>query len=150
MTQIRIDMHSYRWVGFGCFVFFAPCAILALISGQFVPSFALVIFSSLGMYLSLLSGTYFIDEDSLTHNSALGRWQISWKEISAAQYSQMGSLVLLGGHKRFLMAPPSWWPRACRTEGLRFISEQLKAHSIALTPSLTADYKWMKNTKVKR
>lgn len=150
MAQIRIDMRSYRWIGFICLGCFAACAILAAITGQFAPSLAFAIFSFLGLYMALSSGVYAVDEETFLHNSPLGLHKISWKEISAAQYSQMGSLVLLGGVKRFVVAPPSWWSGTVRAEGLRFISEQLKTHGIALTPSGTADYKWMKNTKVKR
>ncbi|MBE1159903.1 hypothetical protein [Dyella acidiphila] len=150
MTEIRIDMRSYRWVGFGSAAIWLPCAALAATSGQFAPSLGFAIFALLGLYIAFSSGTYVIDEDKIAHNAAIGHWQMAWREVSSAQCSQMGSLVLLGGHKRFLIAPPSWWPRDCRLEGVRFISEQLAAHSIAPTPNLLADYKWMKNTRVKR
>jgi hypothetical protein len=149
MNQIRIDMRSYRWTGYACFIIFTLCSIFALISGEYVVLLEFAFFSFIGLYFALCSGVYVIDADNLLLNSVAGQWRISWNEISAAQFSGMGSLLLLSRNKRFVLAPPSWWPRACRAEGRRFVSEQLMARNIASTPSATADFKWMKNTKIK-
>jgi hypothetical protein len=116
---------------------------------QFDASLILTIFAFIGLHVTLCYGTYVINADGLALNSPLGRWQILWREISSAQFSDMGVMLFLGGNKRFVLASPSWWPRTCRSEGLRFVSEQLMLRNIDPTPSAMADYRWMKNTKAK-
>jgi hypothetical protein len=150
MRQVRIDMRSYRKIGCSCFGVFTLCTIFAVTAGQYGASLYFVGFALIGLFLALCYGTYVIDADGLSLNSVLGHWQISWDEVSAAQFSSIGAMVLLGGDKRFLLASPSWWPKACRSEGVRFVSEQLRLRNIQPVTSALAEYKWMKNTRVKR
>lgn len=149
MVQICIDMRSYRWIGYACFLFSLPGIILPLASLQYGPAIEFVIFAALSLYIALCSGMYTINAKGLCYESRLGRWCIPWSEVTAAEFSRMGSLLLIGGDKRFVLAPPTWWPRSGREQARQFVSEQLKHHNIVSTLSYTADYKWMKNTRVR-
>jgi hypothetical protein len=149
MAQIRIDMRSYRWIGYFCFAIALPGIVLPLSLRQYVPAIEFVVFALLSLYMALCSGAYTLDTAGLSYTARLGHWHISWGEINAAQFSRMGTLVLLGCGKRFALAPPAWWPRSCRDEAYRFVSDQLSHRNIVPTFSYTADYKWMKNTRVR-
>lgn len=148
MTDICIDMRSYRWTAYiGC-AFFAIGAVGSLVFGEHMVAlfFTALVLGSL--YLALASGAYTIGEQFLAYTSKLGTWQISWSEISSVEYSAMGSLLLLGKNKRFAVAPSAWWPRSCRDEAVRYMAEQMNARNITKKFSPNADYKWMKNTRI--
>ncbi|WP_233840423.1 hypothetical protein [Dyella sp. 2HG41-7] len=148
MTEIYIDMRTYRRVAFGGCAFSAIGVVGSFTSGSHA---AALFFSALvlgSLYLAAASGAYTISGESLSYSSKLGKWQISWGDISSAEYSAMGPLLLIGNTKRFALAPPAWWPRSCRDEAVRYVAQQMSARSIAKKISPTADYKWMKNTRI--
>ena len=148
MPQPRIDMHSYRWVGYGTVAFFSVCCVGAAASAQYWPSVVFAIFAFVGLYIGLGAGSFTANSEGIAYESRLGKWRILWTEITSAEHSTLGTLVLRGGNKRFVLTPPTWWPRSVRPEAIRFVSEQLTGRRITPQLSKTADYQRMKNTRV--
>jgi len=148
VTDIYVDMRSYRRIACSGCAFCAICAMVSLNSSEYIVSIFFTACALGSLYLALASGAYTISAQFLAYASKLGTWRISWDEISAAEYSAMGSLLLLGNNKRFALAPSAWWPRSGREEALLYVVEQMNARGIAKKISPTADYKWMKNTRV--
>jgi hypothetical protein len=147
VSELHIDMRSYRWIGYGFFILALPCIFPPLLSSQYLVSLLFAVFAAIGLYLGMVSGTYVIDQESLSLDTRLGRWRMEWSEVTSAQYGGMGTLVLIGAGKRFALAPPGWWPRLRREEAYRFVLDQLARHQIVPSRSRIADYLWMKNTR---
>ena len=150
MPRIDIDMRSYRWVGYGTLSFFLIFSVAAIRASQYWPSVGFAAFAFVGLYITTSAGSYALTLEFISYESRLGCWRIHWAEVASAQFSAMGTLLLLGHDKRFVLSPSTWWPRSIRLAATTFVSERLKEQHITPLLSHTADYRRMKNTRVVR
>jgi hypothetical protein len=149
MHSYHIELRSYRIVGWVGFVFFVLCALAALLAGQYWPSVGFVLFSLIGLYVVFGAGSFDINNDTITHHSSFGTWQVRWDEIASVEVGEFdGTLVLHGANKRFILAPPGWWSSSDKSDALTFVQKQLETRSLTPRVSRTAAYKIMKNTRI--
>lgn len=150
VSNIHIDLRLYRWIFYAFCAGAVACAIASMHSDQCMASLLFIATGLAFLYLAQFFGTYVISNRYLTYSSRLGKWRISWSEILSAQCSPAGTLLLLGDNKHFPLTAPSLWPRSCREQAFQFVSEQLRTHKIVPSLNRLADYRWMKNVRVRR
>ena len=149
MPPFHIEMRPYRLVGYACFVLFSAGAAGALWARQYWPALGLAAFALVGLFIVLGAGSFTIDVDRVTHKSWFGEWQIRWNEVIKAEFSASGTLLLIGSNKRFVLSPPSWWAGSQKELAASFVANQLQTRNVLPQLSRSADYKLMKNTRVR-
>ena len=142
-------MRSYRLVGYGALALFSLGAAAAFRAGQHWPAISLAGFAVFGLCVALGAGSFSMDDQRIRHQSTFGNWQMLWSEVSGAEFGPNGTLVLLGENKRFVLSPPSWWAGQHRAAAAKFVANQIDVRGIVPRPSGTADYRIMKNTRVR-
>lgn len=148
-SRFDIKMRLFRIVGYGTLILFALFAAGAIRAHQYWPALASAAFAAAGLYIVLGAGSFTIDDQSVSHRSTFGKWRILWSEVSGAECSASGTIVLFGVDKRFVLSPPSAWTTPNKKQAIIFVLDQLKARGIAIRLSRAADYKTMKNTRIR-
>ncbi len=142
-------MSTYRMAGWLSLLLFGFFTWFSYSCCRGWPALFFFFFTGLGLYLILAAGSFDLDEQSLTHQSAFGRWRIGWNEIVSVEVGQVdGTIVLHGTDKRFILAPPGYWRGVDRKLVLDFVLAQLEARKVPMKTSRGAAYKIMRNTRV--
>lgn len=149
-TAYNVEMRAYGIVGWVALLAFGAGAVGAFFSGEPWPALGFGAFSAGGVYLILGAGRFDFTNEAIRHKSFWGTWKISWEEISHAEIGETdGTIVFYGCNKRFVLSPPSWWSGSDKEGALAFIEHNIKQRGIIISPSKSAAYKIMKNTKLR-
>ncbi len=146
----HVEMRSYRNIGYALVVLCALCIAGAWSAGQYWVIAVLALLGLAGIYMVLGAGSVDMDANRIRHQSCLGAWEINWDEITHVEIGAIdGTLVLLGDNKRFIVRPAGWWSGPDTAGALEFVVKKLEVRNLPPSPSRTAAYKLMKNTRVK-
>lgn len=112
-----------------------------LFGGVFLASFPLripglaLLMGAFTLYsCSYLVSAYYtlrIGPAGITHQTAFGRYFISWEELKSVRIAQDGSTVLFqAGQKQILIYGPKTWRKTCREDAMQYIGLQLEVRQI--------------------
>ncbi|MCM2315885.1 MAG: hypothetical protein NDJ92_12130 [Thermoanaerobaculia bacterium] len=142
-------MRTYRAVGLSCLVLFSFVGVATFDGEERWLSWLFAAFAVFGLYIALGAGSFDLDEREVRHQSVFGKWQMLWEEVVYVEIGVAdGTLVLHGGAKRFILSPPSSWPRHVRIEAVRFVQQQVEKRNLPIQYTRSAAYKIMRGTRV--
>ncbi|MEL1266300.1 hypothetical protein [Pseudoxanthomonas putridarboris] len=143
-----VGLRSYLILGAVCCVFFMACAVGAFLARQYWPILVFGFFVLMGVYLLMSAGNYEFSESCVSHRNAFGHFRMRWQDVREVELGPQGSIVLHGGEKRLIVAPPSAWSGAGKMEAFDLMRRKLDAPGVRSYPGNFADYKIHRNARV--
>jgi len=142
----RVGFMSNQVIAWPYMVLFAALALWAFHTCAYGPAWVFLGFTSVGGIILVMSGHLDIDDNSITHQCALGKFRIFWSDIRQIEQGP-GVLVLIGNSGR-LVVPVGIWSGPEKHDAWRLLVRQIEKSGIVPMPSNTAGYKWHKNARV--
>ena len=144
-----VGLRNYKMIGWLCMLFFLGCSVAVCIAGQPGQSAILGGFALLGMYIVMSVGTIELDKDGISDRSPTGHYRMFWRDVRHIEVGVLGTMVLHGDGKRFVLSPASYWSGSDKHEALAFFDRKTTELAITMYLSRVAEYKFHKNVKVR-
>ncbi|MCL1635494.1 hypothetical protein M2650_12765 [Luteimonas sp. SX5] len=143
-----VGLRSYLAIGAAGCVFFTGCSIGAFVAKQYWPISVFAFFAVMSLYVLLSAGKYVLSDTHIAHQNMFGHFRMRWQDVRKVEFGTQGSIVLHGGEKRLVVAPPAYWSGSNKAEAFELLRSKLDKPDIKSYPSNLADYKIHKNVRV--
>jgi hypothetical protein len=148
-ARLSVGLRSYAIIGVICVLFFGGASIGVLLAHQYSPIAIFAVFFSLGAALCAAAGTLGFDRDGVSYASAYGQFRMAWRDVRQIEFSQMGTVVLHGADRRFVIFPSSYWSGPHCRKAAEVLANAIRETGVVPTLSRTADYRLFKNVRVR-
>ena len=149
MTSLyRFGVLSDKIIGVVGTLFFAGCAVGAMLARQYPPSAIFAFFFCMSAYMIVSAGDFEISERDITHRTLFSTFRMAWAQVKKIELGTQGSIILHGENRRFVLAPPAFWSGKQKHEALGFLRKTIEQLGVESYSSYAADYKTHKNVRV--
>lgn len=148
--RITVDLRSPRIIGATAMVFFLLASLLSWRAGEGVVTMLFLVFVALGFFLMVGSGHVAADDDAISVNGLLGRYELAWDRVRKVEDSGYGTLVLHADGAQLVLPPPMLWSGPDKQALRALIARQLRNRALTVRRSRSADYRVHRNVRVKR
>jgi hypothetical protein len=147
-NPLKVSLLRLKVVGLAGIVFFGGCSVGAYLGRQYWPILVFTIFVLMAILVLIYSGELLFDEEVLTHRAIAGTFCIRWEEVKTVEYSPMGTFVLYGEHKRFVIPSTAFWSGQYKEMAFQLFREKIEKAGITPKLSSSAEYKMHRNVRI--
>jgi hypothetical protein len=142
----RVGLMTYKVIAWLTIILFVPLTLVAFHDHAYGPALAFLGFASAGGITLAMSGHLEIDDSSISHHCAVGKFRMLWSDIVRMEQGS-GILVLIGDSRRFII-PLDVWSGPNKHDAWQLLVQKIQESGTVPMPSNTAGYKWHKNVRV--
>ena len=147
-NPLKVSLLRLKILGLGGIVFFGGCSVGAYLAGQYGPIWVFMLFVLMAIFVLIYSGELHFDEEVVLQKAIAGTFCIRWDEVKTIEYSPLGTFVLYGDHKRFVIPSTSFWSGQYKEMAFQLFLKKIEKAGITPKLSSSAEYKIHKNVRI--
>jgi hypothetical protein len=135
-----------RIFAWGLMLIMAACVVI--LSDSFLGVVISILFFLLGLWSVISTGNIEVDHETITHDTPIGCYRISWDEIAHIETDVYGSMVFYGDDKHLAIYGPGWWSGKDKRSLAEFLFLKIELNKIRIENKRVL-FKMARNTRVR-
>jgi hypothetical protein len=146
-TPLKVSMSGFvRIFAWGLMLIMAACVVI--LSYSFLGVVISILFFLLGLWSVISTGKIEVDHETITHDTPIGCYRISWDEIAHIETDVYGSMVFYGDDKHLAIYGPGWWSGKDKRSLAEFLFLKIELNKIRIENKRVL-FKMARNTRVR-